>query len=213
MHIFYMPGSPQIIGIAGGSCAGKTWLAERISQPLGDKAVRLSLDDFYLDRSHLSVARRARLNFDHPRSIDWKRVKQALGAFQKNRRVSVPCYDFTTHARCAREDALQPAPVVLVEGLWLFRNPSVRRMFSLKIFIRSNEQLCVTRRLKRDIRERGRTRRQVLDQLERFTLPSFERFVAPQEKWADVILEAPVSAAEVSQLTNRIAENLCAFGL
>jgi uridine kinase len=213
MHSYTQGNGPQIIGIAGGSCAGKTWLAERLSQELGDKALRISLDDFYRDRSSLSVAQRARLNFDHPRAIDWAQLEKVLDGCQKRQPVSVPSYDFANHARGATEVALRPAPVVIVEGLWLFRRPAVRRLFSLKVFIRSNPDLCVSRRLERDTRERGRSRDQVLEQWRRYTLPSFERFVAPQERWADVILEAPVGPAEVSQLMNRIAENLYAFGL
>jgi uridine kinase len=199
---------PQIVGIAGGSCAGKTWLADRLSEGLSGNAIRISLDNFYLDRSHLPAGRRARLNFDHPRMIDWALFEQALKNCASRKGFSVPRYDFATHARQGNELACNPAPVVLVEGLWLLRNPAIRRWLSLKIFIRAKRDLCVARRLERDTRERGRTRDQVLAQLERHTLPMFERFVAPQEKWADVVLEAPVSATEVSQLKNRIAENL-----
>jgi uridine kinase len=208
-----MGNRPQIIGIAGGSCAGKTWLAERIMETLGDKAARISLDDFYFDRSNLSLARRSRLNFDHPRSIDWERLEQVLRTHAQGGVARVPCYDFATHSRRTEESLIEPSPVLIVEGLWLFRRPSVRALFSLKIFIRGSQQLCVARRLERDTRERGRSREQVLRQLRRYTLPMFVRFVAPQQKWADVILEAPVSATELSRLTNRIAENVCAFGL
>jgi uridine kinase len=199
---------PQIVGIAGGSCAGKTWLADRLNEELGSRAVRISLDSFYLDRSHLPAGRRARLNFDHPRMIDWARFEQVLRNCARRKGFSVPRYDFATHTRQPDEFACDPAPVVIVEGLWLFRTPAIRQWLTLKIFIRATEELCVARRLERDTRVRGRTRDQVLAQLERHTLPMFERFVAPQEKWADVVLEAPVSATEVSQLMNRIAENL-----
>jgi uridine kinase len=184
-----------------------------MSEEFGERAMRLSLDDFYLDRSHLPATRRARLNFDHPRAIDWERLEKVLSECRIGRAVSVPRYDFATHARRNAEERLDTAPLIIVEGLWLFRRASLRRFFSLKVFIRSAEDLCVERRMERDTRERGRSPEQVLEQLQRFTLPSYERYVAPQEKWADVILEAPVSATEVSQLMNRIAENLCAFGL
>jgi len=213
MHKRMRENGPQIVGIAGGSCAGKTWLADRLAESLGVNAVRLSLDSFYLDRSHLSAGRRARLNFDHPRAIDWPRFEQALRDCARRRRFSIPRYDFATHARQDCESLLEAAPVVFVEGLWLFRRPAIRELFNLKIFVRAPRDLCVSRRLERDTRERGRTREQVMEQLKRYTLPMSERFVAPQQRWADVILEAPVSAVEVSQLWNRIAENLCAFGI
>src|SRR5688572_26593412 len=184
--------SPHIVGIAGGSCAGKTWLADRLQKRLGSKAERLSLDNFYRDQSHLSLARRARVNFDRPQSIDWKRVEEVLSDFLQGRAASVPRYDYVSHGRLRDDLVLSPAPILIVEGLWLFRRPAVRKLFSLKVYIRSTNDLCKERRVRRDMRERGRTREQVLEQLHRHTLPMFERFVAPQEKWADVILDAPI---------------------
>ena len=88
---------PQIVGIAGGSCAGKTWLADRLSEPSGNDAVRISLDSFYLDRSYLSAGRRALLNFDHPRAIDWRSLERVLRKCAAREQFSVPRYDFATH--------------------------------------------------------------------------------------------------------------------
>ena len=202
---------PHIVGIAGGSCAGKTWLADRLQKRLGCKAARLSLDNFYHDQSHLSAARRARVNFDRPQSIDWKRVEAVLSDFLQGRTAAVPRYDYVTHGRLRDDLVLNPAPILIVEGLWLFRRPAVRKLFGLKVFIRSTNDLCTERRVRRDTTERGRTREQVLDQLHRHTLPMFEQFVAPQEKWADVILDAPIQKNDVSHLADQIeaATNPC----
>ena len=199
--------SPHIVGITGGSCAGKTWLADRLLNHFGENAVRLSQDDFYLDRSHLSPARRARLNFDHPRAIDWERLEKALRQFARGRIASVPRYDFVTHGRVPGDGRLNPAPILIVEGLWLFRRATLRNLFDLKIFIRSTPEICKKRRLQRDTTERGRTRQQVLQQLERYTLPMSERYVAPQEKWADLVLNAPVSEDEIFEIVNKIQAN------
>ena len=202
--------SPQIVGITGGSCAGKTWLADRLSSILGSRGVqaaRLSQDDFYLDRSHLSPGRRALLNFDHPRAIDWERLENTLTKFAEGRAAWVPRYDFATHGRLNGDAELNPAAVLIVEGLWLFRKAEVRRLFDLKVFIRSTADLCTERRLRRDTKERGRTREQVLRQLSRYTLPMSERYVAPQEKRADLVLEAPIAEKEVFELVNRIEAN------
>src|SRR5438045_44427 len=121
---------PQIVGIAGGSCAGKTWLADRFSEALGGNSVRISLDSFYLDRSHLPAGRRARLTFDHPRMIDWARFEEALRDCANRQRFSVPRYDFATHARQSDDCACDPADVVIVEGLWLFRRPALRELLT-----------------------------------------------------------------------------------
>jgi uridine kinase len=202
---------PHIVGIAGGSCAGKTWLADRLQRHLGSQAVRLCLDSFYRDQSHLSPARRARLNFDRPEAIDWKRVEAVLSDFLRGRSTAVPRYDFVTHGRLGDELVLRPAPILIVEGLWLFRRPAVRKLFGLKIYIRSTKDLCTERRVRRDTQERGRTPQQVHEQLHRHTLPMFERFVAPQEKWADVIMDAPIGEHDVPSLADRInaATNPC----
>jgi uridine kinase len=207
--------SRQIVGIVGGSCAGKTWLADRLQKTFRLRAARLSQDDFYLDRSYLSRTRREKLNFDHPRAIDWPRLESVLSKWAGGETVSVPRYDFVTHGRLPAEAALRPAPVIIVEGLWLFRRSSLRRLFTLKVFIRSSNELCVERRLHRDILERGRTRQQVLEQLHRHTLPMFDRFVAPQEKWADVVLNAPICADDVENLAAVLQERIsnCSVGI
>lgn len=206
---------PHIVGISGGSCAGKTWLAERVANAFGPRATRLSQDDFYHDRSHLSPARRAKLNFDHPRAIDWERLELVLESFARGNGAAVPRYDFATHGRARLESRLEPMPIVIVEGLWLFRRPQLRRLFQLKIFIRSSRELCMERRLRRDTAERGRTRAQVLEQLKRYTLPMSERFVAPQEKWADMVLEAPIREKEISEIVKQIetSRNSLAVGI
>lgn len=196
--------SPHIVGIVGGSCAGKTWLANRLQALLGERASRLSQDDFYHDRSYLSASRRACLNFDQPKAIDWERLQTVLNVFASGRVASVPRYDYATHGRLGGESVLRPAPFLLVEGLWLFRRTEIRNLFALKIFIRSTPALCTERRLARDTVQRGRTPEQVLEQLRRYTLPMFERFVAPQEKWADVQLNAPIAEQDVMNLMNRI---------
>jgi uridine kinase len=195
---------PHIVGITGGSCAGKTWLADRLLARWGHRAARLSQDNFYLDRSYLSPVQRARLNFDHPRAIDWTRLETTLSLFAQGRAAEVPRYDFATHGRLHGDAVLDPAPILIVEGLWLFRRPQLRKLFDLKVFIRSTTKLCKERRLRRDTAERGRTRRQVIEQLSRYTLPMSERFVAPQEKWADVIIDAPISDQSISDLLKKM---------
>src|ERR1700759_826216 len=125
--------APLLVAIVGGSASGKTWLADQLQGLLGKTAARLSLDYFYRDRSHLSPARRARINFDHPRAIDWKSVERVLKDCRANRITQVPSYDFATHSRRARTHTLRPKPVILMDGLWLLRRPSLRKLFTLSI--------------------------------------------------------------------------------
>ena len=135
-------------------------------------------------------------------------MQLVLSAFSRGRAAAVPRYDFATHGRLQEEQQLVPAPILIVEGLWLFRKPQLRQLFDFKIFIRSSRELCTARRLKRDTAERGRTQAQVMEQLERYTLPMSERFVAPQEKWADTVLEAPVPEKDILKIVNHIKSNL-----
>ena len=205
--------SLQIVGIVGGSCAGKTWLATRLESLFGGRAVRLSQDDFYLDRSHLSMAQRTRVNFDHPRAIDWDRMEEVLEQFKSGSSASVPRYDFKTHGRMPVETTVNPTGLVLVEGLWLFRRPAMRKLFNLKVFIRAPWDWRERKRLERDTGERGRTAEQVKEQLSRFTFPMHERFVAPQERWADEVLEGPVNEQDVQRLTRSIEMTLEGVGI
>jgi uridine kinase len=196
--------SPVLVGIAGGSCAGKTWLAERLQKILGENACHVSLDDFYHDRSRLSPRQRTLINFDHPRAIDWERVEKVLQRLASGNAARVPRYNFSTHGRMATEPVLSPKNVVIMDGLWLFRRASIRTLFDLKIFIRSSRQWCEEKRLERDVAQRGRTADQVRAQLEKFTLPMFERYVAPQERWADIVLQSPVSEKAVREIAEKI---------
>jgi uridine kinase len=199
---------PQLIGIAGGSCAGKSWLAARLQQQLGKMAGRLSLDDFYRDRSYLSPGRKERINFDHPRAIDWERVETVLTELSAGRSTSVPRYNFETHGRHAAERILAPAPVVLFEGLWLWNKPNLRKLFTYKIFLKSPLELCEQRRLDRDVRERGRSPESVKLQFWRDTAPMYERYVAPQERWADLVLEQGADEQVIDQISQVIKELL-----
>src|SRR5439155_9499390 len=124
--------SPFLVAIVGGSGSGKTWLAEKLQAALAGKAARLSLDDFYRDRSHVAPARRAKINFDNPGAIDWAGFERVLRECAAGKAASLPCYDFKTHCRLRTSKRLPPRPVILVDGLWLLRRPSLRRLFGLR---------------------------------------------------------------------------------
>src|SRR5580700_8022235 len=149
--------APLLVAIVGGSGAGKSWLAGRIVAALGGRAGRVELDAFYRDRSYLSPERRARINYDHPRAIDWPGVERALGDCLAGRRTRLPRYDFQDHCRLRTTKLLQPKPIVLVDGLWLLRRPSLRRLFGLRIFLDCPARRRLSRRVARDARLRGRT--------------------------------------------------------
>ncbi|MHB8520830.1 MAG: uridine kinase [Limisphaerales bacterium] len=194
----------KLVAIVGGSGAGKSWLAGKLRRLLRENAARLSLDDFYRDRSHLSPKQRERVNYDHPRAVDWRCVEQVLSDCRTGRRTRLPRYDFKTHRRMVPLACWQPKPIVLVEGLWLLRSAAIRRLFALRIFIDCPERIRLHRRLVRDVHHRGRDLESVHCQFQKTVAPMHRRFVAPQRRWANIVLRHPLGAAAADQLTDQI---------
>lgn len=203
----------QLIAVVGGSGAGKGWLVERLRRMLAPHAASLQLDDFYRDRSHLPPARRARINFDIPAAIDWEIAAQVLQEVRAGRSTLVPRYEFATHTRGADFRPWQPHPIVFVDGLWLLRPPAVRRLFALKLYLDTPADLRCTRRLARDIAERGYTSEYVDRQLHRAVLPMHARYVEPQKRHADLVLAQPFQEPELLALADRLWRVVSAAGL
>jgi uridine kinase len=199
---------PLLVAIVGGSGSGKTWLADQLQKILGAKATRVSLDDFYRDRSHLPAGRRARINFDHPRAIDWPCLENALRHCQMLQTVRIPQYDFATHSRRPTRAVLKARPIILMDGLWLLRRPSLRRLFGVKIFIECPVKLRLTRRLARDLLSRGRDQASIKSQFWKTVEPMNALYVASQSKWAHILLHAPINRTEVRHLAGQLAQQL-----
>jgi uridine kinase len=191
---------PKLIAIVGGSGAGKTRLAERLQCTFGPRVARLSQDDFYRDLGQLAPSHRAKINFDHPRAIDWRSFTAVLRDCRAGRVTGVPQYNFDTHTRLPDKRTLIPAPLVLVEGLWLLWPPQLRDLFDLKIYLDCPAPVRLERRLARDAAERGRTPDSIRRQFSSQVAPMHERFVAPQAGWADIILKQPPGEPDLREL-------------
>lgn len=197
---------PQLVAIVGGSGAGKTYLANQLKKHLGKDALVLSLDSFYHDRSHVPMERRAKCNFDNPRAIDWDCLERTLKQLISRKPTKAPCYDFATHCRLTQPVLLKSKPIIIVDGLWLLRRPSIRRLFTCKVFIKCATGLRFQRRMKRDVVERGRTVASVCEQFVETVAPMHKKFVQPQVRWADVVLEGTFGEVEVKALATKIAK-------
>jgi len=195
---------PILIAITGGSGSGKSWLADRLQQAFGKEAARLSLDDFYRDLSSLTSEQREKVNFDHPRSIDWPCVEHVLSDCRAGRLTRLPRYDFKTHTRLPKTEWFQPKLLIFMDGLWLLHGAAMRASFDLKIFIDCSASLRLERRMARDAAERGRSPLAVRQQFELTVAAMHDRHVASKAHWADIILKQPLQDKDIHQLADQI---------
>jgi uridine kinase len=177
------------IGICGGTGSGKTTITNRLTQALSeDSVLLLQQDHYYKDTPHLPLEERAKQNFDHPESVDTQLLIRHVRALREGQSIERPVYDFTQHRRVPATVHLEPRPALIVEGILIFENPALRNLCDIKIFVDTEADLRFIRRLRRDIRERGRTVESVIDQYMATVRPMHTEFVEPSKRYADVII-------------------------
>ena len=178
-----------IIGIAGGTGCGKTTVVNQITRELTNNEVCvISQDSYYKDTSHLTYEERTLINFDHPQSIDFELLGAHLIALRKGETVQQPVYSFVEHNRTNETITIKPAKVLIVEGILILTNPSIRDMFDIKIYVHTDSDERLIRRLKRDIAERGRDMEEVLNRYQNTLKPMHQQFIAPTKEYADLII-------------------------
>jgi uridine kinase len=193
------------VGIAGPSCSGKTTLALHLQDAMRGEAVILSLDSYYLDLSHLSPAQRELVNFDHPEALDWPLLVAHIGRLAAAQPVEVPIYSFEHHLRLSETQRLDPAPVLILEGLHALHHPRVRSLLDVKVYLDVTAGEALARRLDRDVRERGRTPDSVTDQFRRTVEPMWRDHIEPAKEHADHVLTSGEDlAAFARNLAHRI---------
>jgi uridine kinase len=180
--------SPLIIGVVGGSGSGKTTVARAILNAAGVTAVLLDQDSYYKDLAHLTLDQRREVNFDHPDSLDNELLIQHLGELAAGSAIDKPTYDFAAHTRASATVRIEPAPVVIVDGILLFADAALRDAFDVKVFVDVADDVRFIRRLLRDVEERGRSMPDVIRQYLTTVRPMHLEFVEPSKRWADVIL-------------------------
>ena len=179
---------PFVIGVAGGSGSGKSTVTREVLASIGpDMATVVMQDDYYLDQTHLSPEERRQTNYDHPDAFDWPLMVQQLRALRRGEPIDMPSYDFTLDNRASRTITVQPAPVIVVEGLFALFDAQLREMMSLKIFVDTAADVRFIRRLQRDISERGRSTDSVIKQYLETVRPMHKQFIEPTKRHADVI--------------------------
>ena len=180
---------PLVIGIAGGTGSGKTTLAAKIAESLpADRAVVIQHDWYYLDRSHLTAEARAGINFDEPDALDNARMLSDLQALKEGRTAVCPQYDFASHTRLREGRTIAPYPIVLVEGILLFAISELRDVFDLRVFVDTDDDIRLLRRIRRDIEDRGRDIASIEAQYRATVRPMHQLHVAPSRRHAHLII-------------------------
>jgi uridine kinase len=202
-----------IIGIAGGSGSGKSTVVKQIIKQLPkDSVTVIPQDSYYKDNGHLSPEERARINFDHPSSIEFSLLIKHLDELGEGNEIGMPIYSYLTCARAAETTPVHPCEVVIVEGILILTNPRLRERFDIKIFVDADPDDRLMRIIRRDIEERGRSFSQVLDHYEKFVKPMHLQFIEPTKRYADIIVpQGGANHVAIDILTSRIKMNLQAL--
>jgi uridine kinase len=197
---------PLVIGIAGGSGSGKTTVAQEILQRVGpDRIAYIQHDSYYKDLTGLPPAQRVEVNFDHPNSLETELLTEHIEKLKRGQTIEVPIYDFSTHSRTDKTFKVNPRGVIIVEGILIFVDSALRPLFDLKLFVDTDADIRLIRRLERDITERGRTVGSVLKQYQSTVRPMHLEFVEPSKRYADVIIpEGGFNMAALDMVVARI---------
>jgi len=178
-----------IIGIAGGTGCGKTTVVNQIINEIPEEEVGvISQDSYYNDLSHLSYEERSKINFDHPRAIDFKLLGEHLSILREGKPIDQPVYSFPKHNRSKDTIRTHPRKVMIVEGILILTHPEIRKMFDIKIYVHADSDERLIRRLKRDINERGRDIEEVLLRYQTTLKPMHDQFIEPTKEYADIII-------------------------
>lgn len=178
----------MVMGIAGGTGSGKTLVARSIEEALGQHIVVMGQDSYYLDRSDLNFEERSKINYDHPDAFDHALLVDHIQRLIDGHAIEMPVYDYASHTRSSETIHVEPAPVLVIEGILVLAIPALRNVMNVKIFVDTDADVRFIRRLTRDIRERGRTVESVIEQyLDVVRLMHLE-FVEPSKRYADIIV-------------------------
>ena len=177
-----------VIGIAGGTGSGKSTLTKQLVNHFGDQITVFKHDDYYKAHDEMTYEERTHLNYDHPNAFDTDLMLQHLRQLKKGEPINCPIYDYTVHNRSRNFQVIYPTNVIIVEGILIFENKELCKEMDIKIFVDTDADIRILRRLVRDINERGRTVESVVDQYLNIVRPMHLQFTEPSKKYADIII-------------------------
>ena len=199
-----------IIGIAGGSGSGKTTVVKKIISSLPPNSVSvISQDAYYRNNAHLSAEKRAKINFDHPSSIEFRLLTKHIEELKEGKTIGMPIYSYLTCTRAEETIPVEPKKVVIVEGILILANPRLRKLLDVKVYVDADADDRLMRIIWRDIEERGRSFKEVLDHYDRFVKPMHLLFIDSNKRYADIIIpQGGKNQIAIDILTSRIKEKL-----
>lgn len=198
-----------VIGIAGGSGSGKTTLTKKLMEKFGDNITVLSHDNYYKRHDELTYEERAQLNYDEPEALDTSLMVYQLDQLRHGQAIDCPVYDFTQHNRSNETIRINPERVILVEGIMIFASEELRNLMDIRIFVDTDADIRLCRRIKRDVTKRGRSLESVINQYKATVKPMHEKHVEPSKKYADLVVpEGGKNVVALDMIEGRIRRHL-----
>lgn len=197
---------PIVIGIAGGSCSGKTSVGDMIYRNIPGKSIMvMHQDSYYKKQTEKPMSERVKTNYDHPNAFDNDLLYQQLKALVQNRAIDEPRYDYVTHDRSTKTVHQEPRDVIILEGILVLYDPRIRDLMDIKIYVDADDDIRLIRRLKRDVKSRGRSIDSIISQYLATVRPMFHQFIEPTKRYADVIVpEGGQNQVAIDLLTTKI---------
>jgi uridine kinase len=193
---------PIIIGISGGTGAGKTTFAKLVINKIGeDKVAYIQQDSYYKDQSNVPITKRNNINYDHPSAIDINLLALHLKNLKESLTIQKPIYDFTKHIRLPRSELIAPKEIILVEGILILASSAIRKLLDIKVYLEADADIRLARRIQRDINERDRDVASVMSQYLKTVKPMHIKFIEPAKKYADIIVSGAGSLNRAAQRT------------
>ena len=198
-----------VIGIAGGTGSGKTTLMQRLVERFGADVTVLSHDNYYRRRDDMPFEERCKQNYDEPAALETDLMARHLDALRHGQAIDCPVYDFARHNRSDKTVRIEPRPVIIVEGILIFENRQLRDLMDIKIFVDTDADVRLCRRIRRDVRERGRTLESVIEQYQTTVKPMHEKYVEPSKRHAHIVVpEGGRNAVALELIEGRIRRHL-----
>ncbi|MDO4911982.1 MAG: uridine kinase [Lactobacillus sp.] len=202
---------PVIIGITGGSGSGKTTIANAIANKIheDDRITMITQDSYYKDNTGIPMEERKKINYDHPDAFDTKLLVSQIDQLEHGQAIEMPIYDFTQHTRSEKTVHVEPAEIIILEGILVLANEDLRNLMDIKIFVDTDDDIRFIRRLIRDMKERGRSLDSVITQYLATVKPMYHQFIEPTKRYADIIVpEGGANDVAIDMLTTKVRDIL-----